>query len=619
MLAMPLPLRPSSLTSVAFSDDGKWLATADGIGRLSVRHSQSDVFQLVLESPLGAGIQQVAFLDSSDTILCRDDEGRLLVCDVPSQKLIQTIGQDASIVAFAVDKQRRRVLTISASQKLSEWTVDVTREQTLIETKVLDIDYPFTRLSISEVGQTVLLASDDRWQVRRLSDLKRRLEGTVDTEIITAIQVSPDGSVFAVGFEDGKIRVRESGRGTLRCSWNKHPNKVVSFTFSKTSKTLISGCAKDRIRMWDLDVGEHANNRSIAVNAVGCLRLSPDDQHLAVVGASPFANLLQSRQPAREVAAIAKPHTWNAKAAFAVRFVSQQKKMYVVPKRSTAQSIDLASPDLDSVKVTAGFDVDLGNDRLNHADVASDGSLSGHAYKSGIIRLHDVETGALHRQFSHPSSAAWVQFDPTSKRLALLWHQPSPRMSVVDVETGDITMAPVDLRVTDVESVCWSPDSQAVYTIGRRSSGFGRSGVVSKWSVDDGRLLAEVEDSQITGRMAVSPDGSRVVTGGITGIISVYDGQLELKNIFECGGRGGLHAYCFLNNRQLVVGTFKGSVVMVDVETGIELSRFEPLPPRIGMPIRAIDYDPSRRLLAAVGGYDGQETTRLYRLEELTR
>ena len=609
---MASQLPPMSLTYVAYSDDGKWIAVADLLGRVAVCDSQSKVFQLALSNPHYRPILQVAFLKPGETILCRDDAGRLLVCDVNRGTLVQTIQQDSPIVSFAFDKEQSRVLTISKAQTLSEWTVETTREQPLVESEVHQINYPFTRMSISDGGQKLLLASDDTWQIRRLSDLKRRVEATVDTGQISTVQISRNGLLFAVGFEDGRIRVRETQTGQIRYSWKKHPKRVLSMAFSSTEKTLISGCQNDRIIMWDLKRGEHANNRSIDVNIVSCLRLSPDDQQLAVVGASPFASLLRPRKPTTEVAAIAKPRSWNKRAAFAVRFVPQKNKVLVVPKFGTAQSIDLTS--MESLE---GQKINSEEDGLQQVDIAPDGSISAHAYRLGSVKLYDVETGLLTRQSPQISSVKWVQFDPTSKLLAILGRASTPILFIIQVETGSIVMEPIPLTYEVLEGLCWSPDSKALYTSGSRYEASGVVGVVSKWSVPDGAQLAETQVPRTAGQLRVSPDGQHVVTGGITGIIRLFDSQLEMQKSFECGGVGGLHAFCFVDNQRLVAGTFKGSVVMVDINLGTELSRFEPLPTRLAMPIRSIDYDPVRKLLAAVGGYDFQETTRLYRLEPL--
>jgi len=141
--------------------------------------------------------------------------------------------------------------------------------------------------------------------------------------------------------------------------------------------------------------------------------------------------------------------------------------------------------------------------------------------------------------------------------------------------------------------------------------------VLSQWKAETGERVRESSSVEIMGRLAISPDGKRLVTGGSTGWIGVFDDILERKNLFECGGRGGLYAFRLLDSQRLIVGTYKGSVLLMDLETGEELARFEPLRLRIGMPIRAIDYDPRRQLVAAVGGWDGEETMRVYSLKGL--
>lgn len=604
-------VEPVNLTCVEFSADGRRLAYGDVAGNVWVRRSGDHKILAAIASDEPIAVTEIAFLDGTPWLAALGVDGNLRIRsadrgDAVQELDAQKLGAAARFIAFAFDSDRSRLLLLSDQSTLETWTVNET-ETGFEHASSLDLSQSYSMISISKGGR-LLLATADGWQIRSLPELKTTLESKLPTGRVTAIGMAPDGTNFMVGFADGKVRWRDAKSGRLLRSWKKHPNEVTDFAFSKTGKTVISSCHRDRVRMWDLSRVEPANDRAVNIPIVRSLALSPLDGRLAIAGDSPALCVIEARNRSPETAALARPQTWNYKAAFAVRMVPDQQQMLVVPKFGTAQKIDAVT--FDSI---GGVKIVPGKARLTCADISPDGSVSAHAYNSGEIRLFDVKSGTLVLHDQLTSRATWVAFDRTSKRLATISNSPS-NLTVMDVATKK-KLLEVDLPdVVKLETVCWSPDGQSLVTSASTFRNGRSSGVLSRWSADTGDLIDDFVSPEIVGHLAISPDGKRFATGGITGWVGIYDENLQPLNLFECGGIGGLHAICFLDSERLMVGTYKGSVLMLDVETGDELRRFQSLPRSVGMPIRAIDHDPIRKQVAAVGGYDGQETMRIYSL-----
>ncbi len=166
-----------------------------------------------------------------------------------------------------------------------------------------------------------------------------------------------------------------------------------------------------------------------------------------------------------------------------------------------------------------------------------------------------------------------------------------------------------------VQRIEFAGDGETFYTVGHRPQPTGHLGVLTQWSSKSGDEIKAVSSSEIYSCVGISPEGTRIVTGGITGRMCVFDQNLQQVNLVDVGGRGGIHAFRMMDEQHVLVGTYKGSVLMVDVNSSQELARLEPLPEHRLMPVRCIDYAPQQRRAVAVGGYDNAETIRIYRLD----
>ncbi|MCG8653003.1 MAG: WD40 repeat domain-containing protein, partial [Pirellulales bacterium] len=597
--------------AVTCSSNGAWAAAGNHFGEVFVYDLGERTLQTSFQVETNSPVKKLAFVGNDSQIACLDVAGRLSVHSIQTGEQTQISVPDSTIVSMAFDARRDRLLTIDSRRQLEAWSA---REGDfrLVRSLLADAGQPYTRMSISNRGGLLLLGSDNGWQIRRLPDLGKKLQASLPTGTITAMELSQDDSLFACGFEDGKIRVRDAQSGRMLYSWKQHPNQVTGLAFSQTSQTLISGCLRDRFRVWDLILGEPTNNRSLSLGEIHAMTLCPDGQSLLVGGNFPGVWLLKSRRPSVEVPAFWRPETWNRKAGFAIRLVPDQDLMLVVAKFGTPQRIDL-----ETLESTPGTKISPVSDRLHFATISPAGTLSAHAYQSGAVHIYDVASGQLKSQYQLPSRADWLEFDPASQRLVMIANSPA-KMAVLDAETGQV-LVETSPQLLNLETVVWSPDGEHLLTSAQANRPEGFTGVLSKWSAQTAELIQELAWPTLVGHLAISPDGSRLVAGGYTGWVDVFDNELNPIQRFECGGHGGLHRFCMIDAKQLLVGTYQGSVLLMDVESGRELNRFEPLPPKMGMPIRGIDYHPRRRWIAVVGGYDGQQTMRLYSLDDAVK
>ena len=103
-------------------------------------------------------------------------------------------------------------------------------------------------------GRAIVGANEDVlvWDIKK-GELLSRWTATDNTSQVTVIKQSEvDKDVFAVGYEDGRIRVWDLRTATVIVSFNGHKAAITQLQFDSTGARLISGAKDTHIILWDL-------------------------------------------------------------------------------------------------------------------------------------------------------------------------------------------------------------------------------------------------------------------------------------------------------------------------------------------------------------------------------
>ncbi|WDQ18393.1 WD40 repeat domain-containing protein [Rhodopirellula sp. P2] len=614
-----------AVIAVAFSQDSKWMATGNAAGQVLLRRTGEPEVQHEMIGEHHTIVRGLQFLSGGKFLASLDVEGRLLLWSTSTGKRIQELAPIDQVLAMGVGSDDGRLIGLSEGTTLQIWEQGDDRWD---ETQDVSLEMPCSLLSVSrDANVAVVVSQNNSWQVHRLPAIGAgRAEENETRDIvseepftanpnglntISAVRVSADGGRVALGWDDGSVSVHLTEDGSEKFRWKKHPNRVTNLCFSKTGKTLLSGCFRDRIRVWDLASGQHINDRDVGLELVAAMELTDDPQRLVVAGAGPDVVVLDVQVPAdRFVPAFARPRAWNNKAVHGVRFVPGKDEIAVVSKLGTIERVNLQGKRLQK-----GTLLEPGRDKLVTAMVSPDGQFSARGYASGEVLVHRQGNGNPLWKSNLGSRVNALDISHDSKWLAVASGRNSV-LRVVDLPTGREVSRTVNLD-QDIRRVRFDPDGATLLSNGHQGRLSDHIGVLTRWSVKDAAQLNRVQTPDIYSCVEISPDGSRIVTGGMTGVVQLFDDQLRLLKTYEVGGRGGIHVLRLFDSKRLFVGTYKGNVLCIDLETGVELARFEALPEHLLMPVRDIDYDPETETLVAVGGYDGQESMRLYSLQDV--
>ncbi|KAK4154654.1 hypothetical protein C8A00DRAFT_32547 [Chaetomidium leptoderma] len=110
-------------------------------------------------------------------------------------------------------------------------------------------------------GQAIVAANEEVlvWDIKKGELLGRWREENCRSKVTAIAQSKTDPDVFAVGYEDGSIRLWDSKIATAVVSFNGHKSAVTILAFDKTGVRLASGARDTDVIVWDLvaEVGQY--------------------------------------------------------------------------------------------------------------------------------------------------------------------------------------------------------------------------------------------------------------------------------------------------------------------------------------------------------------------------
>jgi WD40 repeat protein len=237
---------PSGVPCVAFSPDGRFLASASG-GEVTLWDTTTGAAKARLGEPAG-GVLCVAFSPDSRLMACAGFGGTIRVWDVPDRREAFTLaGHTAAVTGLAFSHNGQQLASASFDEFVKVW--DVAHRE---ETRTLSANGMVSGLAFSRDGQR-LVAGGYFGGVQVWEAATGRLSLTLKGHIgfVTSVAFSPDGSRIAAASEDSTVMLWETKLGQEVLTLKGHTDVIRSVAFSHDGRLLVTGGWDRTVRVWD--------------------------------------------------------------------------------------------------------------------------------------------------------------------------------------------------------------------------------------------------------------------------------------------------------------------------------------------------------------------------------
>ena len=537
------PGHSSNVESVAWSPDGKQLASASGDQTVKVWEVATGQLRRTLTGH-SASVKSVAWSPDGQQLASASEDNTVKVWEPATGQLRRTLtGHSSRVLSVAWSPDGQQLASASQDNTVKVWEAATGQ---LRRTFAGHSDNVFS-VAWSPDGQQLASASADHtvkvWEAGT-GQLWRTLAG--HSAQVFSVVWSPDGRQLASGSQDNTVKVWEAGTGQLRRTLKGHSELVWAVAWSPDGQLLAGGSGDNAVTVWEAATGQLRRTLTGHLARVLSVAWSPDGKLLASGSLDGTVKV------------------WESATGQLLRSLTGPW----VRVRSVAWSPDgrqLASGGSNMVRV---WDAAAG--RLRHTLTGHSGSVSSVAWSPDgqrlatgsddhTVKVWEAATGQLLQTLTGSSTTVFsVGWSPDGELLAgagvfgvKVWH----------VTTGQILQSLA--HSPTVFSVAWSPDGKLL-----ASASF--VGVVKVWESATGQLRRTLTLGflgYLPSSIAWSPNGQELASPAENASVKVWEVATgQLRRILPT--RVSKSVAWSPNGKFLASGNLDGSMQLWEVATG---------------------------------------------------
>lgn len=502
----------SNILTVAFSPDGRLIATGDGNNQVRLWRVTDD--QLLLTCGGHSDwVRSVIFTPDSRTLISGSDDQTIRFWDVSTETCYKTLSGPVSRVAS---------------------------------------------LAVSPDGCTLASSGEDGsihlWHIAT-GQYWKALKG--HTEPTWSVVFSPDGRMLASGSEDQTVRLWNFSTGQCLKILTGHRNWVQSVAFSPDGRTLASGSHDQTAKLWDIQTGECLRTLVGHTNWVWCVA------YVLNLGYNNTSNsfLLASASEDQTI------RLWDVSTGECLKtLMGHTNRIWSIAASPDGQILASGSDD----KTLRLWDIQIGqclkmlqgySRKIFPVAFSPNGQILASSGDEAVIRFWDVDTGGcLQTSGSCGSRIESVAFSPDGCKLVSGGEDKIIRLW--DVKTRQCLKVLVG-HPKQIWTVAFNPD-------GRTIASSGEDGQVWLWDIKTGQCQKVLEGHRnwvIT--ITFSPNGRYIASASHDQTLKLWDAATgQLLRTFEGHPNAVLGVAFNSDSHLLASGGIDQSIKIWDVETG---------------------------------------------------
>jgi WD40 repeat protein len=532
-----------SILSVAFSPDGKILATAGDGGEIRL-WQVSDMKPLLTCKGHTRWIMSIAFSPDGCSLASASDDQTVKLWDIHTGQCLKTLqGHTSWVLSVTISPDAQTLVSASDDQTVKIW--DIYTGQCL---KTLQGYTSRVRsITFSPEGDQLASASDDG--TIKLLDIStgqflRTFQG--HKARVRSISFSPDGAILASGSDDNTIKLWDITTGQCLRTLQGHSNFVQSVVFSPNGFSLASGSDDATVKLWDINTGECLTTLPGHINRVWSVAFSPQGQILASGSVDQTVKL------------------WSVHTGQCLRtlqgYTNRVRSLAFSPN---GEILGNGSAD-NTVKL---WDIRTGRclkTLQGHTSWVLSVAFSPQGKTlascgSEVVKLWNVDTGQVLRTFQGHTNWIWsIAFSPDGQTLAS--GSDDHTIKLWDVRTGQC-LKTLQGHTCWILSVAFSPQGKTLASGGD---------TVMLWDVSTGQVLRTFDGhTNWVLSVAFSPDGKILATGSDDYTIKLWDVRTGQCTKTLHGHTNGIWSIAFHpQGKTLASASDDHTIRLWDVRTG---------------------------------------------------
>jgi WD40 repeat protein len=495
----------NSVSSVAFSPDGKMLASADRDGTVKLWDMSTRQELATLQHK--NSVYSVAFSSDGKMLASADRDKTVKLWDISTRQELATLHHKDFVysIAFSPDG---KTLASATSNAVTLWDISTRQELATLHHK----DFVYS-VAFSPDGKTLASAGFDK--TVKLWDIgtRQQLATLQHKESVKSVVFSPDGKTLASA-NSYVVTLWDISTWQEPVTLTGHKSYVNSVAFSPDGKTLASAGVDWTAKLWDINTRQELVTLRGHSSYVDSIAFSPDGKTLASASSDNTVQLWDTRMP-QELTAL-KGHSGQVNS---IALSPDGKTLASAGADKTIQLWKFQNTGKwEQFKTLTGHE-----SYVLSVAFSPDGKTLASSAAFGTVKLWD--TGTWQESVTLNSAAGFysdsghsghsIAFSSDGKRLAA---GDSPNLTLWRLQsTGNWEeLFTFKGKTNSVVSVAFSPEGNTIAAVIDFK-------IVKLWDISSGQELRTLNYENEVFSVAFSPDGKTLASAGADNTIHLWN------------------------------------------------------------------------------------------------